>query len=166
VRTSEKTDVEWDFDYDTCASSTSTVVSSTARPCAPRFTANNIYVDVHQSYFNTGVTYARLDAPARSYVNGSLSSVADYQQMRVHLGFGSPSRAGLSAAATAGIDIDQGSMQYASIVASYNWNCCGFTAEYRKQQLGTTPVKDGYGFNFTIVNIGSAGDVRRPDQVF
>jgi LPS-assembly protein len=166
VRPSEKVDVEWDFDYDTCAGSTSTSVAVTARPCTPRFTADNVYMDVRQGYFNTGITYARLDAPARSYVNGDLSSVADYQQMRVHVGFGSPSRAGLSAAATAGVDIDLGSVQYASIVASYNWNCCGFTAEYRKQQLGTTPVKDGYGFNFTIVNIGSAGDVRHTDLVF
>ena len=166
VRPSEKVDVEWDFDYDTCAGSTSTVVASTARRCTPRFTADNIYLDVRQGYIDTGLTYARLDAPARSYVNGDLSSVADYQQMRVHVGFGSPSRAGFSVAATAGVDIDLGSLQYASIVASFNWNCCGFTAEYRKQQLGTTPVKDGYGFNFTIVNIGSAGDVRRADQVF
>jgi LPS-assembly protein len=166
VRTSEKTDVEWDFDYDTCSSSTSPSISTIARPCAPRFTANNIYVEAHQGYLNMGVTYARLDAPARSYVNGSLSSVADYQQMRFHFGFRNPSDVGLSAAATAGIDIDLGSVQYASIVAAYNWNCCGFTVEYRKQQLGTTPPKDGYGFNFTLANIGSAGSVKHSDQIF
>jgi len=39
VRTSEKTDVEWDFDYDTGAK---------------KFTANNIYVDVHQGLLCRG----------------------------------------------------------------------------------------------------------------
>jgi LPS-assembly protein len=166
VRTSEKTDVEWDFDYDTCSSSNSSSISIIARPCSPKFTANNVYVEAHEGPLNMGVTYARLDAPARSYVNGLASSVADYQQMRVHFGFRKPSDVGFSAAATAGIDIDLGSVQYASIVAAYNWNCCGFTVEYRKQQLGTTPPKDGYGFNFTLANIGSAGSVKHSDQVF
>jgi LPS-assembly protein len=99
-------------------------------------------------------------------VNGSLSAVADYEQMRVHAGFRSPSRPGFSVAATAGIDIDLGTVQYGSIVTAYNWNCCGLVVEYRKQQLGTTPPKDGYGFNFTLVNIGSVGNVRHADQVF
>ena len=55
VRTSEKTDVEWDFDYDTGAK---------------KFTANNIYADVHQGDLVAGVSYARLNAPGRSYVGG------------------------------------------------------------------------------------------------
>jgi len=51
----EKTDVEWDFDYDTGAK---------------KFTADNIYVDVHQGDYFAGVSYARLNAPGRSYVEG------------------------------------------------------------------------------------------------
>jgi LPS-assembly protein len=164
VRPSDKVDLEWDFDYDTCASPSGAVTAQTG--CTRKFTANNVYLDVHQGFLNSGVTFARLDAPARSYVNGSLSSIADYQQMRVHFGFRNPSQIGFSAAATAGVDIDLGSVQYGSVVAAYNWNCCGLTVEYRKQQLGTTPPKDGYGFNFTLANIGSAGSVKHSDQIF
>jgi len=42
VRTSEKTDLEWDFDYDTGAK---------------KFTANNIYADVHHRDFFAGVSF-------------------------------------------------------------------------------------------------------------
>jgi LPS-assembly protein len=151
VRTSEKTDVEWDFDLDATQN---------------KFTANNIYVDVHQGDIFSGISYARLNAPARSYVGGVLSSVADFNQMRVLFGFGKPTRAGLSAAANAGIDLDLGSVQYGAIQASYNWNCCGVSVEYRKYELGTARNDNGYKFNFTLANIGSAGNLRHSDQVF
>jgi len=162
VRTSEKTDIEWDFDYDTCTSST----SSPSRPCDRKFTANNIYVDVQQGEMFAGLSYARLNAPARSYVEGVLSSVAEFDQLRVRYGFGKPNKAGLSAAASAGIDLDLGSVQYGAIQASYNWNCCGLSVEYRKFELGTARNDNGYKFNFTLANIGSAGNLRHSDQVF
>ena len=151
VRTSEKTDVEWDFDYDTGAK---------------KFTADNIYADVHQGDYFAGVSYARLNAPGRSYVEGVASSVADFSQMRTTVGFGRPTKAGLSAAANAGIDLDLGTVQYGAIQASYNWNCCGVSVEYRKYELGTARNENVYRFNFTLANIGSAGNLRHSDQVF
>ena len=163
VRTSEKTDVEWDMDYDTCSTTTGPVAT---RTCQSKFTANNIYVDVHQGSLHAGVSYARLNAPARSYVEGALSSVAEFNQMRVLLGFRDPARPGFSAKASAGIDIDLGTVQYGSIQASYNWNCCGLSVEYSKYELGTARNDNGYKFNFSLANIGSAGNIRRADQVF
>jgi LPS-assembly protein len=151
VRTSERTDVEWDFDYDTGAK---------------KFTADNVYVDVHQNNLFAGVSYARLNAPGRSYVEGVASSVADFSQMRTTFGFGSPTKAGLSAAANAGIDLDLGTLQYGAVQTSYNWNCCGVSVEYRKYELGTARNESVYRFNFTLANIGSAGNIRHSDQVF
>jgi LPS-assembly protein len=151
VRTSEKTDVEWDFDYDTGAK---------------KFTADNIYVDVHQGDFIAGVSYARLNAPGRSYVEGVASSVADFSQMQAKLGLVRPTKTGLSAAASAGIDLDLGTVQYGAIQTSYNWNCCGVSVEYRKYELGTARNENVYRFNFTLANIGSAGNIRHSDQVF
>jgi LPS-assembly protein len=86
--------------------------------------------------------------------------------MRVLLGFGKPTRPGLSAAASAGLDLDLGSVQYGAIQTSYNWNCCGISVEYRKYELGTARNDNGYKFNFTLANIGSAGNLRRSEQVF
>ena len=166
VRTSEKTDVEWDFDYDPCSTSALTGLTTKSKPCLRKFTANNLYVDVHQGNLFAGASYARLNAPARSYVDGVLSSVADFNQMRALLGFGKPTRAGFSAAAYAGIDLDLGTVQYGAIQTSYNWNCCGISVEYRKYELGTARNDNGYKFNFTLANIGSAGNLRHADQIF
>ena len=151
VRTSEKTDVEWDIDYDTGAK---------------KFTADNIYADVHQGEFFAGVSYARLNAPGRSYVAGVASSVAEFQQMRYTVGFGKPTKGGFSAATNAGIDLDLKTVQYGAIQSSYNWNCCGVSVEYRKYELGTARNENVYRFNFTLANIGSAGNIRRSDQLF
>jgi LPS-assembly protein len=166
VRTSEKTDVEWDFDFDSCSSATTVAPTQTTAPCQKKFTSNNVYVDVHQGNVFGGISYARLNAPARSYVDGALSAVADFNQMRVLFGFGKPTRPGLSTAAYAGLDLDLGTVQYGAIQASYNWNCCGISVEYRKYELGTARNDNGYKFNFTLANIGSAGNLRHADQVF
>jgi LPS-assembly protein len=167
ARTSEKTDIEWDFDYDTCSSSISSATSSNKTlPCERKFTANNIYIDMHEGSFTGGVVYARLNAPARSYVDGVLSSVADFDQMRFNFGYGASAKPGFSALATAGIDIDLGTVQYGSILSSYNWNCCGVSVEYRKYELGTARNDNGYKFNFTLANIGSAGNIRHSAEPF
>jgi LPS-assembly protein len=164
VRTSEKTDVEWDFDYDFCSTSLGAGASSAS--CQQKFTANNFYVDVHQGDISAGVSYARLNAPARSYVGGSLSSVAEFSQMRFSFRYKEPSKAGFSAGASAGIDLDLGTVQYGAIQTTYNWNCCGVSVEYRKYELGSARNDNGYKFNFTLANIGSAGNLRHTDQVF
>ena len=171
VRTSEKSDVEWDFDFDTCSAPNLTGLTVNARPCEKKFTANNVFVDVHQGDqarlpLRGGISYARLNAPARSYVDGVLSSVADFNQMRVMFGFGKSTRAGPSAAAYAGLDLDLGTVQYGAVQTSYNWNCCGISVEYRKYELGTARNDNGYKFNFTLANIGSAGNLRHADQIF
>lgn len=161
VRTSEKMDVEWDFDYDTCSAPSAASVG-----CTRKFTANNLYVDVHDGSISAGTIIGRLNAPARSYVEGTLSSVANFTQMRAWFGFGKPNKPGFSAAASAGIDLDLGTVQYGAIQSSYNWNCCGVSVEYRKFELGTARNDNGYKFNFTLANIGSAGNLRHQDQVF
>jgi LPS-assembly protein len=161
VRTSEKTDVEWDFDYDTCSAPSAASVG-----CTRKFTANNLYVDVHGGGVSAGTIIGRLNSPARSYSGGVLSSVANFTQMRVWLGFGKPNQPGFSAATSAGIDLDLGTVQYGAIQTSYNWNCCGVSIEYRKYELGTARNDNGYKFNFTLANIGSAGNLRHQDQVF
>jgi LPS-assembly protein len=151
LRPSDKVDVEWDFDYDTGAH---------------KFTTNNVFVDMHEGSVFGGFSYAWLNAPGRFYTDGLASSTSDFNQMRVLLGYGKPTKAGLSMAANAGIDLRLGTVQYGSIQTSYNWNCCGFNVEYRKYELGSVRNENTYGFNFTLANIGSAGDLRRAVSLF
>ena len=86
--------------------------------------------------------------------------------MRVLGGFGDPNRLGLAIAANAGIDINLDQIQYAAIQTSYNWNCCGLTVEYRKYELGAVRNENAYRFNFTLANIGGAGNLRRAERLF
>ena len=162
MRTSSHTDIEWDADFDTGAK---------------RFTSSNIFLDAHEGPLFGAVSYARLNAPGRSFTekidsnNASLatltaSNVSDFSQMRVLLGYGTPSKPGLSAAANAGFDLKQTSLQYGALQTTYNWNCCGVSIEYRKYELGSVRNEGTYRFSFTLANIGTAGNLRRTQRLF
>ncbi|MEO6911214.1 MAG: LPS assembly protein LptD [Edaphobacter sp.] len=157
VRTSEKLDVEWDFDLDTGAK---------------KFTANNVLLNMHEGNMFAGLSYARLNAPGRSYTQGIASSVSDFDQLRMLLGYGSPTKPGIGVAANVGLDLNQGSsqhgglVQYGALQTSYNWDCCGFSVEYRKYELGSVRNENVYRFNFTLANIGAAGNLRRAERLF
>ncbi len=151
MQTSEKTDVEWDFDFDTGAK---------------KLTGNNLFVDYREGKSFAGLSYARLNAPGRFYTEGVSSSVSNFNQLRILLGYGSPTKAGIGIAANAGIDLNLGALQYAALQTSYNWNCCGLSVEYRKFELGSVRNENAYRFNFTLANIGTAGNLRRAERLF
>jgi LPS-assembly protein len=180
MRTSAHTDVEWDFDLDTGAH---------------KFTSSNVFIDLHQGLSFAALSYARLDAPGRFFTEsptptatggttGVNSSVSDFNQLRVLLGYGNPAKPGLSLAGNAGIDLKAlygatstsntgvsttvypALLQYAAIQASYNWNCCGLAVEYRKFELGSVRNEGTYRFSFTLANIGAAGNLRRAERLF
>lgn len=155
-RTSSHTDLQWDFDLDTGAS---------------KFTSTNIFVDAHEGPVFGGFSFAYLNAPGRFNTvsaTGALtgSPTSYFSQTRFLLGYGTPSRPGLSAAGNFGVDLNTGSMQYAAVQTSYNWNCCGLSMEYRRYELGSVRNENAYRFNFTLANIGSAGNLRRTERLF
>jgi LPS-assembly protein len=154
VRTSAHMDVEWDFDYDTGAK---------------KFTSNNVFVDVRQNNIFAGLSYAWLNAPGRFFTEGVSSSISDFNQLRLLLGYGSPTKAGLGVAANVGLDLragDTGLVQYGALQGSYNWDCCGFSVEVRKYELGSVRNETSERFNFTLLNIGTAGNLRRAASLF
>ncbi|MBW4038172.1 MAG: LPS-assembly protein LptD [Acidobacteria bacterium] len=161
-RASSHTDLEWDIDYDTVAN---------------EFRSSNTFVDVHAGKMFGGFSYALLDAPGKTYsevinyttntVTGLTSSnTSNFSQMRFLVGYGQPSDVGLSVAASAGIDLNLGSAQYTTVQTNYNWNCCGLQLEVRSYNLGVIRDEIGYGFNFTLANIGTAGSLRRAESLF
>jgi LPS-assembly protein len=162
MRTSGHTDIEWDFDYDTGAK---------------KFTSSNIYAEARAGNLFGGFSYAQLNAPGRSYTETIdttnndqqtpvISPVSNFKQMRLLGGFGDPNRPGFSAAANAGLDLHLDQLQYGAIQATWNWNCCGLTVEYRKYELGAVRNEGTERFNFTIANIGGAGNLRRAERIF
>ena len=118
---------------------------------------------------------------------GISSSISDFNQLRFLLGYGNPGKPGLSLAANTGLDLKSlygttsnsssatGStrttvypalLQYAAVQGSYNFNCCGFSVEYRKFELGSVRNEGSYKFSFTLANIGTAGNLRRAERLF
>ncbi|MGA8937733.1 MAG: LPS assembly protein LptD [Acidobacteriaceae bacterium] len=161
-RTSSHADIEWDFDYDTGAK---------------KFTSSNTFLDLHEGRIFGGFSYASLNAPGKTYtevintttntVTGLTSSaISNFSQMRLLFGYGKPSEPGLSSAISTGIDLNLGSAQYMTIQSTYNWNCCGLSIEYRRYNLGTIRDEGAYRFNFTLANIGTAGNLRRAESLF
>jgi LPS-assembly protein len=154
VRTSANFDVEWDFDLDTGAK---------------KFTSNNVLLDMHQGNIFGGLSYARLNAPGRFYTEGVTSAVSNFNQIRLLLGYGSPTKPGLGVAGNVGLDLNSASsslVQYGAFQTSYNWNCCGLSVEYRKYELGSVRDESEEKFSFTLVNIGTAGNLRRAVSLF
>jgi LPS-assembly protein len=153
VRTSEHMDVEWDFDLDTGAK---------------KFTSFNVMLDVHHGNWISGLSYAKLNAPGRFFTEGVASSVSNFDQLYLLLGYGSPTKAGLGLAAKVGLDLraDTGLVQYGTVQGSYNWDCCGFGVEVTKYELGSVRNETAERFNFTLLNIGTAGNLRRAASLF
>jgi LPS-assembly protein len=154
VRTSEHLDVEWDFDLDTGAK---------------KFTSNNVMLDVHEGNIFGGMSYARLNAPGRFFTEGVASTVSNFNQLRLLLGYGSPTKAGLGVAANVGLNLNAANsalVQYGAVQGSYNWDCCGFSVEVRKYALGSVRNETVERFNFTLSNIGTAGNLRRAASLF
>ena len=154
VRTSAHMDAEWDFDLDTGAK---------------KFTSNNVFLDVHENNLFGGLSYARLNAPGRFYTEGANSAISNFNQLRLLLGYGSPAKAGFGVAANAGLDLHAatgGLVQYGALQGSYNWDCCGFSVEVRKYELGAVRNETSERFNFTLLNIGTAGNLRRAASLF
>lgn len=150
-KTSENFDVEWDFDLDTGAK---------------KFTSDNVLVNFHEGNVFSGLSFARLNAPGRFNMADFSSAVSDFKQLRVLLGYGGPTKRGLGMAANAGLDLNSSQLQYAALQMQYNWDCCGFSVEYRKYELGSTRNENAYRFNFTLANIGTAGNLRRAERLF
>lgn len=150
-------DLEWDMNYDTVLD---------------KFTESNTFLDVHDGDWFGGVSYARLNAPGRfqrldvNPTEDTTSLLSDFSQMRMLLGYGTPLKRGLSAAANVGLDLTVPQPQYGALQVNYNWNCCGLSVEYRKYELGSVRNENAYRFNFTLANIGTAGNLRRAQSLF
>jgi len=181
VKSSAHTDVEWDFDYDTGAKK-----FNSSNVYLDAHQKNGIF---------GALSYARLDAPGRFYTEsetptgttGVTTSISDFNQLRLLAGYGSPVKRGLSLAAATGLDLKSLSgatgtqtlpngqvvtttvypalLQYASVQANYNWNCCGLAVEYRRIDLAVNN-ESAWKWNFTLANIGTAGSLRGVARLF
>jgi LPS-assembly protein len=151
VRTSEHMDFEWDADYDFKTH---------------RLDASNVFADYRRDNVFGSVGYSTLQALNGTFTADLASQVTKYNLLRLLLGYGAPTKRGLSAAANAGYDFTQNALQYGGIETSYNWDCCGLVVEYRRLALGSVRNETLYSFNFTLAGVGGAGNLTHSERIF
>jgi LPS-assembly protein len=144
-------DAEWDLDYDFTGG---------------KINASTAVLNYHigQISFGGGDTYLRI--PGEASVPNTPASPASFHQFRMQLGYGSSKKRGLSGAVNFGFDANQGLLQYSAVQATYNWDCCGITMEYRRFALGTIRNENQYFFTYSLANIGSFGNLVRKDRLY
>jgi len=150
IETSPRTNTEWDLDYDLKTG---------------RITASTALVNFHYGLFTWGGGDAFLrvnDMTKGEAVPGQ----RDFHQFRIVFGYGQPQKRGFSGASSFGFDHNQGFLQYSTAQATYNWDCCGFSMEYRRFALGLVRNENQFRFAFTLANVGAFGNLKRQERLY
>jgi LPS-assembly protein len=150
VETSSRTDAEWDMDYDFQNN---------------RVNASTVLVNYHIGQVTMGGGDALLQIPTQT-VFSSLAEPARFNQFRAALGYGSVNRRGFSAAGSFGFDAEVNKLQFVSTQATYNWDCCGMTLEYRSYTIANVRNENLFRFTFTLANIASLGSLRHQESLY
>jgi LPS-assembly protein len=153
IRTARNTDVEWHLDYDTDLN---------------RINASTALVTHHMGDYFVGASHAFLETPTptNAVVPTTEPLPQRFNQFRVLLGYGSPSKPGLSAAGNIGFDVTNRFLQYGAGQITYNWDCCGVSLEYRRLALGSVRNENQFRFALTLTNLGTFGTLRRQERLF
>jgi LPS-assembly protein len=161
VQASQRTDFEWDVDYDFVRGG---------------LTTSTVLANYRIGPFTVGGGDAYLQAPgecARSTCMFNTSTDPNiifwpqlFNQFRLLLGYGYSGKPGFSAATNVGFDAKLGFLQYAALQTTYNWDCCGVSLEFRRFALGSVRNENQYRFTFALANLGSLGNLRRAERLF
>ncbi len=151
IQPGSNVDAEWDLDYDFKGG---------------RINASTVVVNYHLGQFSIGGGDAYLQAPNENSSSTTNAEPSLFHQFRMQLGYGHSNKRGFSAAGNFGYDAIQGLLQYSAIQASYNWDCCGITAEYRRFALGSVRDDHQYLFTYSLANVGSFGNLLRWERLY
>jgi LPS-assembly protein len=152
VNGGSRTDVDWQLDYDTVRGR---INSSMA------FVTYKVSRDVS---FSGGQAFVR--AVSESVTGTTITPETVFNQFRMQLNYGSLSRRGFNAGGLVGYDANLRFLQYAAVQTTYNWDCCGFTFEYRRYNFGTIRDESQYRFVLTLANIGTFGTLRKQERLY
>ncbi len=152
VETSARTDVEWDMDFDFQNNRTN---------------ASTLLANYHIGQVTIGGGDAILQIPGQTAAaSANLADIAHFNQFRAAVGYGGAIKRGFSAAGSFGFDADLSQLQFVSAQATYNWNCCGMTLEYRTYTVANVRNENLFLFNFSLANIGSFGSLRQLGRLY
>jgi len=124
----------------------------------------SFYYYFHEFFMGAGHDF--LQSPGELLVAKSLIAPFRFNQYRLSGGYGSPRKRGLTGAISTAFDAEAGFAQSMTVEATYNWDCCGITMEYRRFALGPLRNENQYRFVFSIANVGSFGNMRKQERVY
>ncbi|HWZ82818.1 MAG TPA: LPS assembly protein LptD [Terriglobales bacterium] len=150
IETSPRTNSEWDLDYDLKTG---------------RINASTALVNYHYGLFTIGGGDAFLRVNDMSQ-GDSTPSQRDFHQFRILFGYGQPQKRGFSGASSFGFDHNQGFLQYSTAQATYNWDCCGISVEYRRFALGLVRNENQFRVAFSLANVGAFGNLKRQERLY
>jgi LPS-assembly protein len=150
IETSPRTNTEWDLDYDLKTG---------------RINASTALVNYHYGAFTFGGGDAFLRANDMTQ-GADVPGQRDFHQFRILFGYGQPQKRGFSGASSFGFDFNQGFLQYSTAQATYNWDCCGFSVEYRRFALGLVRNENQFRFAFSLANVGAFGNLKRQERLY
>ncbi len=153
VATTAHTDAEWDLDYDFKKGQ---ITGSTA--------LLNYYLGPFT--LGGGDAFLRVFDELTPTATTTSPLVDQFHQFRLLFGYGRPNKRGFSGASSFGFDAHVGFLQYGALQATYNWDCCGVSLEFRRFALGSVRNENQYRFNFTLANIANIGNLRRQERLF
>jgi LPS-assembly protein len=142
--------VEWDVDYDFTGG---------------RINASTALLNYRVGQLNFGAADAFLYLPGEILASNNIGPV-HYHQFRVLTQYGSTNKRGLSGAGAFGFDVHSGLLQYTVFQSTYNWDCCGITAEYARVAIGSIRNENQYRFTYSLANIGSLGNLLRKERLY
>jgi len=86
-------------------------------------------------------------------------------QFRGLIGYGNDQRRGWNYAFSAFYDYRKGDLQYSQTQVTYNTDCCGFSVQYRRFDLGQRN-ENQFRVAFAVSNIGTFGTLKRQERIF
>ena len=142
LRFQQRIGLEWRADYD---------------PLRHGFTNSGATVDVRWAkYFvSVGEYQVKPDpvlAPSSNQFHGLI-------------GYGNQNRKGWNGAFISYYDIKRGLVQFSTLEVTYNTDCCGISAEYRRFNIGTRDETQ-YLISFAVSNIGTFGTLKKQERIF
>lgn len=142
LRIQSKLDFEWRTDYDPLRHS---IVDSSI----------SVGGRVKKYFWSAGETQIHTDPVLLPSAN----------QMSVTVGYGNPKAKGWNYGFQIYYDFHQGTLLFWDAQVTKNTDCCGFSAQYRRFNIGDRDDSQ-YLFAFSISNIGTFGSLKRQNSMF
>ncbi len=138
---------EWRVDYD---------------PLLGRITNSSFQGNVRFSKYFLGVGHTEVND---AEVNGVPVVTAPNNQINIVAVVGNQNRKGWNVGVNTFYDLDRHVLDFATAEITYNTDCCGISAEWRRYNFG---VRDDtqYRISLSIANVGAFGNMRKQERLY